>query len=123
VSERLAPERWASRAVQLYHELKADRIIAERNYGGDMVESVIRTVDHTVPVRLVNASRGKRLRAEPVSALDEQGKIHIVGSLPLLEDQLCNWVPDAGDPSPDRLDAMVWAMTELMLGGQEVKFF
>jgi phage terminase large subunit-like protein len=122
VSERLAPERWARRAVQLYHELKADRIIAEKNYGGDMVEYTIRTIDPNVPVKLVNASRGKQLRAEPVSALDEQGKIHHVGMLPELEDQMCSWVPDSGDPSPDRLDARVWAITELMLGGAEVRF-
>ena len=122
VSERLAPERWARRAVQLYHELKADRIIAEANFGGQMVESTIKTIDPNVPVKLVMASRGKRLRAEPVSALDEQGRIHHVGAFPMLEDQLCNWVPDSGDPSPDRLDARVWAITELMLGNAEVKF-
>lgn len=122
VSERLAPERWARRAVTLYHDLKADRLIAEANFGGDMVESTIKTIDPNVPVKLVTASRGKRLRAEPVSSLDEQGKIHIVGALPMLEDQLCNWQPDSGDPSPDRLDAMVWAITDLLLGGAEVKF-
>ena len=121
-SERLAPERWARRAVQLYHELKADRIVAEANYGGAMVESTIRAVDPTVPVRLVSASRGKQLRAEPVSALDEQGKIHHVGMLAELEEQLCSWVPDSGDASPDRLDARVWAITELLLGNAEVRF-
>jgi phage terminase large subunit-like protein len=121
-SERLSPERWASRAVALYRELRADRIVAEANFGGAMVESTIRTVDPEVSFKLVNASRGKRARAEPVVALDEQGKIHHVGSLPTLEDQLCEWVPDAGDPSPDRLDARVWAVTELMLGGAEVRF-
>jgi predicted phage terminase large subunit-like protein len=122
VSERLAPERWARRAVQLYHELKADRIIAEANFGGQMVESTIKTIDPNVPVKLVTASRGKRLRAEPVSSLDEQGRIHIVGAMPMLEDQLCNWQPDSGDPSPDRLDAMVWAITDLLLAGAEVRF-
>jgi len=80
-----------------------------------MVLSTIRAVDANVPVKLVTASRGKRLRAEPVAALDEQGKIHHVGTMPVLEDQLCSWVPDSGDPSPDRLDARVWAITELML--------
>ena len=123
VSERLSPERWASRAVQQYHELKADRILAEANFGGAMVQSTIRAVDPNVPVKLVTASRGKRLRAEPVAALDEQGKLHHVGMLPTLEDQMCSWVPDSGDPSPDRLDARVWAITELMLGGSEVKFY
>lgn len=107
----------------MYHELKADRVVCESNFGGQMIESTIRTVDPTVPVKMVTASRGKRVRAEPVSALDEQGKIHIVGSLPMLEDQLTQWVPDSGDPSPDRLDAMVWAVTELLLGGSsEVRF-
>ncbi len=122
VSDRLSPERWARRAVQLYHELKADRIVCEKNYGGDMTAATIRSVDPHVPVRLVTASRGKRVRAEPVAALDEQGKIHHVGTHPVLEDQLCQWVPDAGDPSPDRLDARVWAITELMLGYTEVAF-
>ena len=88
-----------------------------------MVASTIRSVDPKVPVKLVTASRGKRLRAEPVAALDEQGKIHHVGTFPTLEDQLCQWVPDSGDPSPDRLDARVWAITELMLGGSPVRFY
>jgi phage terminase large subunit-like protein len=124
VSDRLSPEQWARRAVQLYHDLKADRILAEKNFGGDMVAYTIKSIDPTVPVKLVSASRGKRVRAEPVAALDEQGKIHHVGSgLTVLEDQLCSWVPDSGDPSPDRLDARVWAMTELMLQGSEVRFF
>ena len=122
VSERLSPERWARRAVQLYHELRADRLVCEKNFGGDMVASTIRSVDPEVAVKLVSASRGKRLRAEPVASLDEQGKIHHVGVLPTLEDQLCSWVPDSGDPSPDRLDARVWACTELLLGHAEVRF-
>lgn len=123
VSERLSPERWARRAVDLYASLKADRIVAERNYGGEMVEHTIRMVDPNVSVRLVTASRGKRVRAEPIAALDEQGKLHMVGSaMTALEDQLASWVPDGDDPSPDRLDAMVWAATELMLSGSEVKF-
>lgn len=123
VSEHLSPEQWARRAIQLYYELGADRILAEKNFGGEMVEYTIRSVDPMVPVKLVSASRGKRVRAEPVAALDEQGKIHHVGSLPTLEDQLVTWVPDSGDPSPDRLDARVWAITELLLGGSEVKFY
>jgi phage terminase large subunit-like protein len=123
VSERLSPERWARRAVQLYHELQADRIVAERNFGGEMVLATIHAVDPVAPVTLVNASRGKRVRAEPVHALDEQGKIHHVGMLATLEDQLCSWVPDSGDPSPDRLDARVWALTNLLIDDVEVKFF
>lgn len=115
---RSAPDVWARRAVEAYHRWRADRIVAETNNGGDMVESVIRTVDPTVSFRQVRASRGKYTRAEPVSALYEQGKVHHVGMLPELEDQLCTWVP--GEDSPDRLDALVWAVTELMLKQHEV---
>lgn len=107
------PEEWGRAAVTLYHKLKADVLVAERNYGGDMVESVIKTIDRTVNVKLVTASRGKQLRAEPVAAIYEQGRGHHVGTFPLLEDQMCEWEP--GLPSPDRLDALVWAGTELML--------
>lgn len=123
VSERLSPERWARAAVRLYRSLKADRILAERNFGGEMVLATIRAVDETVPVRLVNASRSKRVRAEPVAALDEQGRIHHVGILPMLEDQLCTWIPDSGDASPDRLDARVWAFTNLMIEDVAVRFY
>jgi phage terminase large subunit-like protein len=123
VSERLSPERWARRAIQLYYDLKADRLLAEANFGGAMVQSTIRAVDPKVPVKQVTASRGKRTRAEPVAALDEQGRVHHVGMFATLEDQLTSWVPDSGDPSPDRLDARVWAITELMLGGSPVRFY
>ena len=78
-----------------------------------MVEHVIRTVDPTIPVKLIHASRNKQSRAEPVAALSEQGRVHMVGSHVLLEDQLCSWTP--GEGSPDRLDAMVYALTELAL--------
>jgi phage terminase large subunit-like protein len=121
VSERLSPERWARRAVQLYEDLEADCILAEANFGGDMVRATIRAVDPNVPVRLVTASRGKRVRAEPVAALDEQHMIHHVGTLPTLEDQLCSWVPDSNDPSPDRLDARVWALIELLLARRSMR--
>lgn len=113
------PETWAKAAITGYHKYQADRIIGEANNGGDMVEHTIRTVDKTVPFRQVHASRGKHLRAEPISALYEQGKVHHVGMFPELEDQMCDWVP--GDTSPDRLDALVWALTELMLGGGDGK--
>ncbi|MGH3266291.1 MAG: hypothetical protein ACRDNS_30345, partial [Trebonia sp.] len=99
-----------------YHFHHADRIIAEANQGGAMVESTLRTVDPNLPITLVHASRGKQARAEPVAALYEQGRISHVGVFPDLEDQLCGWAPAAGQPSPDRLDACVWALTELMLG-------
>ena len=88
--------------------------MAEANQGGDLVQHTLRSVDPDVPVRLVHASRGKRTRAEPVVSLYEQARVHHVGVLPELEDQLCSWVP--GDESPDRLDALVWAVTALMQG-------
>jgi phage terminase large subunit-like protein len=80
-----------------------------------MVAATIRAVDRNVPVKLVHASRGKVLRAEPVVALYEQRRVHHVGVLPALEDQQCQWEPAGGGPSPDRVDAAVWAVTELML--------
>lgn len=119
LSERgLSPQQWARRAVMAYHKHGADRIVAEVNQGGDMVETVIRMIDANVPVRKVHATRGKYKRAEPVAALYEQGRVHHVGAFPALEDQLCGYTVDgmADDSSPDRLDAMVWAMTDLMLG-------
>ncbi len=114
-----SPETWASAAVRAYRELKADRIVAEVNNGGEMIESVIRAVDRNVPVRMVHATRGKEIRAEPVAALYEQGRIHHVGEFAKLEDQQCEWDPmDKSAKSPDRMDAMVWAITDLMLADQ-----
>jgi phage terminase large subunit-like protein len=112
VSARLSPDGWARRAVAAYDRWEADRIVAETNYGGDMVLATIRTVRPRVSLRKVHASRGKAIRAEPIVALYEQGRVFHAGVFPTLEDQLCSWTPDAG-PSPDRLDALVWAMTEL----------
>lgn len=114
-SMRNTPDAWARVAVEQYHEWKADRIVAEANNGGDMIAQLIRTVDGLVPVKKVNASRGKRVRAEPISALYEQGRVHHVGSFPTLEDQMVTWTPDM-PKSPDRLDALVWALTELNEG-------
>lgn len=109
------PRNWAQAAVWLYWELQADRIIGETNYGGDMVEATIRTVDENVSYKNVVASRGKLVRAEPICALYEKDMIHHVGpaaKFDKLEDECCSYVP--GDPrSPNRMDAMVWAMTEL----------
>ncbi len=121
---RDTPARWAATAVMLYRDLQADRIIAEANQGGAMVEHTIRTVDANVPVKLVHASRGKLTRAEPVAALYEQAKVHHVGAFPALEDQLCSWTQGDAD-SPDRLDALVWALSDLMLGeaGPRIRFF
>src|SRR4051794_18254414 len=100
-----------------YHSWKADRVVAEQNFGGAMVESTLKSVDHIVPVKLVIASRGKQIRAEPVVALYEQHRVHHVGDTSAtLEDQLCGWCPAEPGPSPDRLDALVWCVTELMSG-------
>jgi len=108
------PDQWATAGVTGYYNFKADRIVGEVNNGGDMVEHTVRTVDRNVSFKAVHASHGKYIRAEPVSALYEQGRVHHVGFFPELEDQLCEWVP--GDKSPDRLDALVWALTELIIG-------
>jgi phage terminase large subunit-like protein len=116
-SMRGSPLEWARAAVTLFKKLKADRIIAEANQGGKMVETTLRTVSLNVPVTLVHASRGKATRAEPVSALYEQGRCHHVGTFPELEDQMVEWVP--GEMSPDRLDALVWAYTDLFKLGEE----
>src|SRR3954466_7881407 len=113
LSGKYSPEGWARKAIGAYKTWRADRIIAERNFGGDMVLSTLKSVDPGVPVKLVVASRGKAVRAEPVAAQYEQGRIRHVGNLGLLEDQLCEWNPAENGPSPDRLDALVWCMTEL----------
>lgn len=113
----MSPAGWGRVAVRTYHELQADRIVAERNYGGAMVKHVILTTDKDVPYREVTASRGKWVRAEPIAALYEQDKIRHVGAFPQLEDEMCAFGPDglADGLSPNRVDAMVWAFTELML--------
>jgi hypothetical protein len=107
-----SPLAWAQAAVDAYHRHRANLIVAEKNQGGEMVAITIKQVDKHVPVKLVHASRGKIVRAEPVSAKYEKNKVHHVGSFPRLEDELCLWLP--GDKSPNRLDALVWAITELM---------
>lgn len=121
---KLSPDGWGRRAVAAYHEFRADRIVAERNFGGAMVEHVIRTVDRQVSYREVTASRGKVARAEPVAALYEQGRISHIGAMPDLEDQMCLIGPDgfAGEGSPDRADALVWAISDLMLGPEGYRF-
>jgi phage terminase large subunit-like protein len=115
---KLSPDGWGRVAVKAYQDFKADRIIAERNFGGAMVEHVIRTVDRNVSFREVTASRGKIARAEPVSALYEQNKVRHVAAFVELEDQLAAMTSEGyvGDGSPDRADALVWALTDLMLG-------
>ena len=106
------PDEWGRAVATLYHKLDADCVVAESNNGGEMVEHVIRTVDRTIKVKLVRASRGKATRAEPVSAVYEQGRGHHVGSFPQLEDEMCQWEP--GHDSPNRMDALVWLGTELI---------
>lgn len=116
LSGRYSPTQWAQRALQAYHTFKADCIVAENNQGGDLVESIIRSLDPTVAFQAVHATRGKALRAEPVLALYEQGRVkHIRGAYALLEEQMATYVPGKSSKSPDRLDALVWAVTELLL--------
>jgi phage terminase large subunit-like protein len=117
-SGRYTPDGWARRSVELCRSLQADRIVAERNYGGEMVEATIRAVDPRMPIKLVTASRGKQVRAEPIVSLYEQRRVHHVGQFAELEDQLCGWCPTDGGPSPDRLDAVVWCLSELMMEPQ-----
>ncbi|WP_084518464.1 DNA-packaging protein [Bradyrhizobium sp. th.b2] len=113
---KASPAIWGARAVAAYREFKADRIVAERNFGGAMVQHVIRTVDPNVPYREVTASRGKIQRAEPIAALYEQSRVRHAGNFTELEDQLAAMTGEGygGDGSPDRADALVWALTELM---------
>jgi phage terminase large subunit-like protein len=116
----LSPKGWGRRTVEALSFFKGDRIVAEVNFGGAMVAAVIKAVDARVPVKMVTASRGKVVRAEPISALYEQGRVHHVGKdLEQLEDQMCAMTSEGfmGDGSPDRVDAKVWALTELMLTG------
>lgn len=120
-SLRGTPNAWAWACVNAYHDWEADRIVGEANNGGDLVEVNVRTVGPKVSYKKVHASRNKQTRAEPISSMYEQGRIHHVGTLPELEDQLCTWVP--GEKSPDRMDAMVWALTELMLGSGDSSRF
>ena len=106
------PQVWGRKVVDLYHQLRADRVVGEVNNGGDLVEELLRSFDDTLPFRAVRAARGKTARAEPVAALYEQGKVKHCGIFPELEEEMCSYLP--GSPfSPDRMDAMVWAVTEL----------
>ena len=118
-SGRYAPTDWARTAIGLYRQYKADRVVAEVNNGGDMVEATIRMVDPNVSYAKVHASRGKVMRAEPVAALYEQHRIHHVGAFPTLEDQQCGFAADfdraSSGFSPHRVDALVWALTDLLV--------
>lgn len=120
-SGRYTPDGWARLAIDGYYEYDGDWVIGERNNGGDMVESTVVQVDDTVPFDDVWASRGKVPRASPVAALYQQGRVHHVGLFRDLEDQLCQWEPDTGQESPDRLDALVWAISYMMPTGRDAK--
>lgn len=119
---RYGPIAWTRIAVAAaYRQHRADRIVAETNNGGEMVEATVRMVDPNASYKSVHASRGKYTRAEPVSALYEQSRVHHVGALSTLEDQMCSFTPDfdreRAKASPDRVDALVWAFTELLVEG------
>ena len=111
-SVKMSPDGWGRHAIEMFYKYEADRIVAETNNGGDLVERLLRTIDHRVPYTPVHASRGKMIRAEPIAALYEQKKVFHVGLFPELEDQMCTFV-GGSHKSPDRLDALVWALTEL----------
>jgi predicted phage terminase large subunit-like protein len=112
LSARMSADTWAKTVVEAFYKYEADRVIAEVNNGGDLVERLLRTVDASIPYKAVRASKGKLVRAEPISALYEQGKVSHIGYFAKLEDQMCSFTIDSRR-SPDRLDALVWGLTEL----------
>ena len=117
-SGRYGAHRWGKLVIELFHHYHADRVVAEGNNGGDLVKALLRSIDSSVPVRMVHASRGKFVRAEPISSLYEQGRVHHVGSFNELEDQMASFTPDldrATQGSPDRVDALVWGLSEVLL--------
>lgn len=120
--EKASPEKWARAVSRTAGAWQADRVVAEANQGGDMVRAVLQAADCALPLKLVHASRGKAARAEPIAALYEAGRVRHAGHFPLLEDQLCGLMPggtyEGPGRSPDRADALVWALTELMLGNR-----
>jgi hypothetical protein len=119
LSGRYSPAGWATKAILAYHTWEADKIVGEVNNGGDLVEVNLRTVDNTIPYKSVHASRGKKARAEPIAAFYERGEAHHVGIHDSLEDQMVNWDPAKSTISPDRIDALVWGLWELMAEKQQ----
>jgi phage terminase large subunit-like protein len=119
---RYSPRDMGSKAVDAYHRHQADRLVAEDNFGGQIVADLIALIDRRVAYQRVHASRGKMVRAEPVAALYEQGKVHHVGMFAEMEDEQCSYSGDPSDGSPGRLDALVWAITDLMLGEPTASF-
>jgi phage terminase large subunit-like protein len=116
-----SPEQWAQVVANAYTVHKADRVVAERNFGGDMVESTLKAAMPELPVKQVRASRGKAVRAEPIAAVYEVGRVHHVNAHPELESEMTSWVPGESGWSPNRMDALVWAMTELVGAGTGVR--
>ncbi len=118
-SVKASPDEWAAAVLTAYNRNDADRVVGEANYGGDMVENTIlqaaKARKQTVSFKMVHASRGKAVRAEPIVAGFEQGRVHLVGDFPLMEEEMCTWMPGITRESPNRVDAMVWALTELMV--------
>jgi phage terminase large subunit-like protein len=114
---KASPETWATNAVHVYTEQQLNAIVNEANQGGDMVATIIHLIDDSVNVENVWASKGKRARAEPVATLYKQGRVHHVGELPALEDELCTWDALTSNESPNRLDALVWLITYLLIDG------
>ncbi len=119
---RYSPRDMGTTAIAEYYKWKCDRLIGEDNFGGKLIEDVIHLIDPRVSYRAVHASRGKLVRAEPIAALYEQGKVHHVGMFKDLEDEMCQYAPLVSTESPGRLDAMVWAITDLMLGVGNASF-
>ena len=119
---KASPQQWAEKAVSTFELHKADRIIAEVNNGGDLVVHLLQQVKATIPVKKVTASRGKAVRAEPIAALYEQGRVHHVGYFGALEDEMCEWEPGVSTDSPDRMDALVWALTDLSENSSAINY-
>jgi predicted phage terminase large subunit-like protein len=114
-SGKYTPDEWGRVAIETFYRYNANKIVAEVNNGGDLVERLLRSIDRNIPYKSVHATRGKMLRAEPISALYEQGKVFHLGTFPKLEEQMCSFTGDSRGQSPDRLDALVWALTELSI--------
>lgn len=119
ITDTYTPTQWATESIRMFHKWKADRIVAEVNNGGDLVETIIKGIDRNIPYSKVHATRDKLTRAEPISALyektpDSNGRVHHVGALPDLELEMTSWEAKKGEKSPNRIDALVWAITDLI---------
>ncbi len=123
LSGRYSPQEWASRAINAYHVHRADKVVIDTNIGGDMAHQTLLTVDRNIPVSRIHAKRGKVTRAEPIASLYEQGRVSHVGMFEALEDQMCSFAPGSTGGADDRVDAMVYALSELMGGYQQPMSF